>query len=200
MSPSANRPGRIGLVVAIGIIALLIAGAAIMFAVNPPFQATTPAPTNSQSATPDATATPTVKPTNSATPSVAPSATPSDTATPTPEPTPTGDPVPDDGEFSAVVAPYLRDAGTGLDIIEETVAGGSFSDAQDVIVQLGYDVQRLLDNPKPSDPDTWNGVVQTYSAAIENLSQALGNSDAERTATAIESARRDLETLVGLAG
>ena len=190
MSPRSGNSGRIGMLVAIGVVALVIAGGAVVLAMNPPFQGDgTPTPTASASST--------AKPTASATPSPTTSATP--TAEPTPSATPTGDPVPDDADFNAAVVPYLMDAGTGLDIIAESVAGGSFDGTQDVITQLEHDVQRLFDNAKPSDPATWNGAVQTYAGAIENLSQALGNADADRTATALESARRDLESLVNLA-
>lgn len=207
MSASTARSGRIGLLVAISIIALLIAGGALILAINPPFQGpqSSPSPTASESSTPTATATstptastsqtptPTPSPTDSATP------TPTPTVTPTTDPIPTADPVPDDESFHTVVDPILTDASTGLDMITESVAADNFSDAQAIITQLANDVQRLLDNPKPSDPGTWNGAVQTYSSAINNLSQALGNADADRTATALDAAHRDLGNLVELA-
>ncbi|MGF3053822.1 hypothetical protein ACQUSY_07645 [Microbacterium sp. YY-03] len=192
MSPRAGNSGRIGLLVAIGVIALLIASGAVVLAMNPPFQGEgKPEPNTSASATSTATPSPSATPTAMATPSA--------TLEPTPTATPTGDPVPDDTDFRAAVSPYLTDAATGLDIISESVAGGSFDGTQDVITQLQHDVQRLFDNAKPSDPETWNGAVQTYAGAIDNLSQALGNSDLDRTTTALDSARRDLESLVSLA-
>ena len=197
MSPRAGNSGRIGLLVTIGVIALLIAGGAVVLAMNPPFQGEgKPEPNTSASAASTATPSPSATATATATPT----ATPSATLEPTPTATPTGDPVPDDTDFRAAVSPYLTDAATGLDIISESVAGGSFDGTQDVITQLQHDVQRLFDNAKPSDPETWNGAVQTYAGAIDNLSQALGNSDLDRTTTALDSARRDLESLVNLAG
>ncbi|MBV0894326.1 hypothetical protein [Microbacterium sp. NC79] len=196
MSPRAGNSGRIGLLVAIGVVALIIAGSAVLLAVNPPFQGEAK-PTPSTSASASATATPTASPTTSATPT----ATPSASATPEPEPTvtPTGDPVPDDADFRAAVAPYLSDAETGLSMIEVSVDGGSFAGTQDIVRPMMQDVQRLLDHPKPSDPDTWKGAVESYSGALDALYQALGNTDSARTATALESAHTSLATLLDLA-
>lgn len=207
MSPSP-RSGRIGLLVAIGLLALAIAVGAIVLAVNPPFQSGKPTPTSSSttsaslspSATASATATPTTSPT--ATPTASPSPTPTPTATPraTAQPTPTGDPVPDDADFRAAVSPLLNDAATGLDIITVSIAAGSFTDAQDVTTQLSNDVQRLLDNPKPSDPETWNSAVQAYADAVTSLDSALVSGDASSATSALETAGAHVTTLVDLVG
>ena len=193
MSPRTGNSGRIGLLVAIGIVALIIAGGAIVLAMNPPFQGdgeATPSPSVSASATP--TASPTT------TPSASPSPSETPVATETPAPTPTADIEPTDPMFIAAVTPYLNDAETGLSMIEATVAGGSFAGTQEIVDPMLQDVQRLLDYPKPSDPDTWKGAVESYSGALESLYQGLGNADLARTNTALESARASLASLVDL--
>ncbi len=198
MSPRAGNSGRIGLLVAIGVIALLIASGAVVLAMNPPFQGEgEPEPNTSASATSTATPSPSATATATATPTATPSATP--TATPTPAPTPTGDVEPTDPMFIENVTPYLTDADTGLSMIESIVESGSFAGTQDIVNPMRQDVLRLLDFPKPSDPDGWKGAVESYGGALDSLYQALGNSDVERTETALTSARTSLSTLIDLA-
>lgn len=101
--------------------------------------------------------------------------------------------------FIDAVSPYLKDAETGLSMIEASVNGGSYAGTQDIVQPMLQDIQRLLDNPKPSDPNGWKGAVETYSGALNALYQALGNTDADRTATALDSAHSSLATLIELA-
>lgn len=189
-SDEKPKRGRMWLIVALAVAAVVIAALVFWLFLRPgaPLASATPKAT--------ATATPTSTPTASASPSASASASasaspePSETAITTPPPAPD----PDIGTFRGKVQGWVDDAGTGLDI----VSSSSGQEALAVIDALQADAQRLSDTPAPSSiASEWNDKLSSYEARLGELRSAASDGSTISVGAA-RTALQSLRALVGL--
>ncbi|WP_417554200.1 hypothetical protein [Microbacterium sp.] len=196
-APTPDKPkrGRVWLLVALVVVALLIVGGVLWLFLRPGTPDAAPAATTTPtlSASPSPSPTPTTTPT----PTVTPPAPPTPSAAPS-QPVQTAPPVvkdPSIAVFRDKVAPVLSDAHRGLQIAAQ-------SDPQQAAQNVGFlqdDAGRLSDAvPPASIAQQWSAALQNYSAALQSLRAAY---DAGKAGTAeLAAATKALNSLDGIVG
>lgn len=167
------KRGRVWLIVALSVVAVVIAAAVFWLFIRPSFSGAAETPSPTMSASSSATPSPTPPLTPTATPAPTPSASSRPTSAPT-VPAPPPPAAPGITDFRQNVSPVLGDAQRGLQIAGE-------SDPQEAAQNVGFlqeDAGRLAELIAPSSiAARWNSSLDDYARALQTLRTAYDRGD-----------------------